>query len=77
MVAHAAIEGGHRAIFVAANLSRDDGVGNDFARKFDAILRLRSAHFWLAAADRRKEADFVATGKRGIPRREFAIARGY
>ena len=77
MVAHAAIEGGHRAIFIAANLSRDDGVGNDFARKFDTILRLRSAHFSLAAADRGKEADFVATGKRSVPRREFAIARGY
>ena len=77
MVAHAAIEGGHRAIFITANLSRDDGFRNDSARKFDAILRLRSAHFSLAAADRRKEADFVASGKLCIPGREFAIARGY
>ena len=75
VVPHAAIKRGDCAIFIAANFPGDGSVFNGATDDFDSVVGARCGHVQLAAADRRKKTDFVASMELGIPGREFLIVR--
>jgi len=76
MIAHTAVEGGHGAVVIGADLAGDFGIGDGTARDFDAVVGIGRGHRELAAADRREEADFIAGAQRSIPGGEFLVVRG-
>ncbi len=72
VVADAAVESRDRAVFVGANFACYGCVRNDVARQFDAVIG--RGHFNLSAANRWKEADFVAGTQESVPSCKFAVS---
>ena len=76
MIADAAVEGGYGAIAIGANLAGDFGIRDGAAGDFDAVVGMGRGHRGLAAADGRKESDFITGVERSVPGGEFLIAGG-
>jgi hypothetical protein len=74
MIANAAVESRHRAVFIAANFVGNGDIRNDFSSEFDAIWTKVSGHLRLATAHWRQESDFVAGTQSGAPSGKFLVA---